>query len=149
MDSTTPARARPRRRLPRTLAAALVCSATSALLAGCGAPAPRQHAARDAAAAFERALAGSDYPAACELLAPGTREQLEQEEKRPCAEALPGADVPRGGSVRGTEVYGRQALLRLSADTLFLSQFRGGWKVVAAGCTPRPDRPYRCTLRGE
>ncbi|GLX22006.1 hypothetical protein [Streptomyces lavendulae] len=147
MDGTT----RPgRRRRTRALAAALACCAgAAALLTGCGAPASRQDGARDAAAAFERALAGSDHAGACALLAPGTREELERQEETPCARALPGARLPHGGPVRGTEVYGRQALLRLAADTLFLSQFRGGWKVVAAGCTPRQDLPYRCTLKGE
>ncbi|MFE5620542.1 hypothetical protein ACFQ8S_00475 [Streptomyces virginiae] len=33
------------------------------------------------------------------------------------------------------DVYGRQAMVRLSGDTLFLPQFGKGWKVVAAGCT--------------
>ncbi|MFF4006839.1 hypothetical protein [Streptomyces sp. NPDC001717] len=46
------------------------------------------------------------------------------------------------------EAYGRQALMRMSGDTLFLAQFTGGGKAVAAGCTPRPDKPYRCLLKG-
>ncbi|MEW2587149.1 hypothetical protein [Streptomyces virginiae] len=44
------------------------------------------------------------------------------------------------------EVYGRQAMVRLSGHTLFLSQCGKGWKVVAAGCTPRPDRPFDCQV---
>ncbi|MFD0355305.1 hypothetical protein ACFVHW_16455 [Streptomyces sp. NPDC127110] len=147
MDGTTPP-GRGRRARPRATALAC-CAGAAVLLAGCGAPAPRQDAARDAAAAFERALGGSDHAGACALLAPGTREELERQEGMPCARALPGTRLPHGGPVRGTEVYGRQAMLRLAADTLFLSQFRGGWKVVAAGCTPRRDLPYRCTLKGE
>jgi hypothetical protein len=31
---------------------------------------------------------------------------------------------------------------------VFLAAFPGGWRVVAAGCTPRGDRPYDCTLQG-
>ncbi|WP_241253492.1 hypothetical protein [Streptomyces sp. W1SF4] len=147
MDGTTrPGRAR---RAPALATALACCAGAAAVLAGCGAPAPRQDAARDAAAAFERALKASDYARACALLAPGTRQELEQQEEAPCARALPEARLPHGGPVRATEVYGRQALLRLAADTLFLSQFRGGWKVVAAGCTARQDLPYRCTLKGE
>ena len=33
-------------------------------------------------------------------------------------------------------------------DTVFLATFPGGWRVVAAGCTPRGDRPYDCTVAG-
>ncbi|GHE27624.1 DUF6766 family protein [Streptomyces hydrogenans] len=35
-------------------------------------------------------------------------------------------------------------MVRLRGDALFLSQFDAGWKVVAAGCTPRPDMPFDC-----
>ncbi|MBT2451410.1 hypothetical protein J7F03_30965 [Streptomyces sp. ISL-43] len=104
--------------------------------------------ARQAGRAFEQALAGADYVRACALLAPQTRQQLEEDRHKPCAPALQGQELPQAGQVRGTEVYGRQALLRLLNDTLFLSQFTGGWKVVAAGCTPQGDQPYRCSLKG-
>ncbi|MFJ6938660.1 hypothetical protein [Streptomyces sp. NPDC101132] len=148
MDTTAGAPPPPAASRPRRLGPVLGCAAAAVLLAGCGAPASRQNAAREAGAAFERALAAGDHAAACALLAPVTRTRLEEQEERPCAAALGDQDLPRGGAVHGTEVYGRQALLRLTADTLFLSQFRGGWKVVAAGCEPRPDLPYRCTVEG-
>ncbi|GHE56522.1 hypothetical protein [Streptomyces vinaceus] len=50
--------------------------------------------------------------------------------------------------MRATQVYGRQALLRMARDTLFLSQFNDGWKIVGAGCEPQADMPYRCSLKG-
>ncbi|MCB5164274.1 hypothetical protein LG634_05400 [Streptomyces bambusae] len=128
---------------------ALAGAAAAVLLAGCGAPAGRRDGARDAGAAFERALAAADHRAACALLVPATRARLEQDESKPCPDALPGQHLPQGGAVRTTEVYGRQALLKLTADTLFLSQFRGGWKVAAAGCTPRGEQPYSCTVEGQ
>ncbi|MGW6613252.1 hypothetical protein ACWGA0_07305 [Streptomyces erythrochromogenes] len=76
-------------------------------------------------------------PAACRLLAPEMRGQLEQDRKKTCGEAMGEEELPQAGAVRTTEVYGRQAMLRLVGDALFLSQFSGGWKVVAAGCTPQ------------
>ncbi|MBT2407611.1 hypothetical protein J7I97_25940 [Streptomyces sp. ISL-87] len=94
-------------------------------------------------------MASGDYTAACELLAPQSREQLEEDEKKKCAPALQGQDLRHGGAVRGSDVYGRQARLRLEDDTLFLSQFNGGWKVVAAGCTWQSGKPYSCSVRGE
>ncbi|QES47254.1 hypothetical protein DEJ50_04825 [Streptomyces venezuelae] len=50
--------------------------------------------------------------------------------------------------IREAEAYGRQAIVRMAGDTLFLSLFTAGWKVVAAGCTPRPGRPYDCLIKG-
>ncbi|MFJ7065765.1 hypothetical protein [Streptomyces sp. NPDC101115] len=124
-----------------------VCAA-AVLAAGCGAPAARVDGARTAGEGFERALAAGDDEAACRLLAPATLEQLEQDEGKACAEALGGEELPKAGVVRATEVYGRQAVLRLDGDTLFLSQFDAGWRVVAAGCSPQGERPYQCVLKG-
>ncbi|MCX5613390.1 hypothetical protein OHB39_38675 [Streptomyces sp. NBC_00047] len=139
----------PGRRIRRSLPVlTLLAAAAVAVLCGCGAPAPRLDAARQVGAAFEQALADADYPRACALLAPQTRQQLEDDESKPCGLALQGQDLPTAGEVQGTQVYGRQALLRLREDTLFLSQFDDGWKVVAAGCTPEADKPYRCSLKG-
>ncbi|WP_189111633.1 hypothetical protein [Streptomyces camponoticapitis] len=46
------------------------------------------------------------------------------------------------------DVFGRQARAVLVSDTLFLSQFPDGWKVVPAGCEPHPGHPYRCSVKG-
>ncbi|EFL13263.1 conserved hypothetical protein [Streptomyces sp. C] len=104
--------------------------------------------ARDAGRAFEQALGAQDYGAACGLLAPETRAQLEEDEAQVCAKALEGQQLPAPGAVDGVEVYGHQALVRAEGETLFLSQLTGGWRVVAAGCTPQEDKPYKCTVKG-
>ncbi|MEU5576193.1 hypothetical protein ABZ791_03245 [Streptomyces huasconensis] len=63
----------------------------------------------------------------CAAPAPGTRDELEHSSELPCPEAsLPLTD----------------------RDTLFLSSFPGGWKAIAAGCTPRPEKPYQCRIKG-
>lgn len=135
----------PRRGRAVTVVAAV---AVAGVLCGCGAPAARVESARQAGRDFEQALADADYAKACALLAPQTRQQLESDEKKPCGTALRGEELPAAGPVRGADVYGRQARVRLRSDTLFLSQFRDGWKVVAAGCTPQGDQPYRCSMKG-
>ncbi|MFE9462675.1 hypothetical protein ACFYNW_03170 [Streptomyces virginiae] len=117
-------------------------------LAGCGASGARVDGARDAGRAFEQALASRDYRAACGLLAPETRTQLEEDEKQACAKALEEQELPVPGAAAGAEVYGRQALVHAGGETLFLSQFTGGWRVVAAGCTPQEDKPYQCVVKG-
>ncbi|KIF01341.1 hypothetical protein PL81_36115 [Streptomyces sp. RSD-27] len=122
--------------------------AAVALAAGCGAPAVRVDGARAAGEGFERALTAGDDEAACRLLAPATRQQVEQDEGKACTKALGRKELPKAGGVRTTEVYGRQAMLRLDGDTLFLSQFDAGWRVVAAGCSPQGERPYQCVLKG-
>ncbi|MFE9636118.1 hypothetical protein [Streptomyces sp. NPDC006463] len=132
----------------RAVRIGLCACVVGALLAGCGASAVRVDGARAAGEGFERFLAAGDHAAACRLLAPQTRGQLEQDEQKGCAEALGAEELPRTGAVRTTEVYGRQAMLRLDGDTLFLSQFSSGWKIVAAGCTPQGERPYQCVLKG-
>ncbi|MBT2470633.1 hypothetical protein J7E97_22885 [Streptomyces sp. ISL-66] len=104
--------------------------------------------AQSAGEAFVRALSAGENEKACRLLAPETLRQLQDDEQKPCAQALTGEELPRSGAVLATEVYGRQAMLRLDGDTVFLSRFSGGWKVVAAGCTPQGEQPYQCTLKG-
>ncbi|WP_234308363.1 hypothetical protein [Streptomyces sp. NRRL F-4428] len=108
----------------------------------------RVDGARDAARAFEQALSLRDYTGACRLLAPATRAQLEQDGKQACARALGSEELPVSAALGATEVYGRMALVRAEGDTLFLSLFTGGWRVVAAGCTPRGGAPYQCLVKG-
>ncbi|WP_086785134.1 hypothetical protein [Streptomyces caniscabiei] len=131
---------------------AVAAGAVLLLTAGCGSVEERRTAARDAAVDFERALGAEDGVAVCAVLAPGVRDEVEQSSGAPCEEAVLEEDVPfvaaAGDAVGGVDVAGRQARVEFRADTLFLSRFSDGWKVVAAGCTPRPERPYRCLLKG-
>ncbi|MFK8906180.1 hypothetical protein [Streptomyces sp. YS-3] len=135
--------------LRRGVATAVCAGVIGALLTACGATSGRVDGARDAGRAFQRAVAARDYPAACGLLAPRTRQQLEEDEKQRCGQALGGQQLPTAAPAGSPEVYGRQASLDAGGQKLFLSQFRAGWKVVAAGCTPRGgDKPYRCVVKG-
>jgi hypothetical protein len=117
---------------------AFILGATVAMLAGCAAT-ERPDVERVATA-----FAEGDPTARCSLLAPATVAALERE--GPCAAATGAA--PQGGQVLDTAVWGDEAQVRLSGDTLFLTRTGAGWKVVAAGCTPDGDRPYVCLLEG-
>ncbi|MGW7412322.1 hypothetical protein [Streptomyces sp. NPDC054863] len=117
-------------------------------LAACGGTGGRSAGARAAATAFEEALAGGDHVAMCAALAPDTRGEVQDSERKPCVEVIGEQGLPAGGPVGAVDVYGRQARAVLASDTLFLSQFPDGWKVVAAGCRPRSGRPYQCSVKG-
>jgi hypothetical protein len=39
-------------------------------------------------------------------------------------------------------------MVRLSGQAVFLAMFPGGWRVVAAGCQSRGERPYDCVVDG-
>ncbi len=130
-----------RRRLPALLPVLL--------LAGCGAPQGVTGAATDAAQRMLAAAAAGDGAAACALLAPDTVSELEDSAGTPCEQAIGDAGLPAPGPVRSADVYGQRAIVVTDADTLFLGAFEGGWRVVAAGCSPRgDDRPYDCELTG-
>jgi hypothetical protein len=121
---------------------------TAPVAAGCASVGDRGQAADDVAVRFMTAVAGRDGAAACALLAPATAEDVSDTGEKPCAEAVLDEQLPAPGTVTGTDVYGQWAQVRLTDDTLFLAVFPEGWRVVAAGCTPRPERPYDCVLQG-
>lgn len=131
-------------RLGAWVVAALPVLAT----AGCG----QIEEQADAVAAVVRRLGAAvragDGAAACELLAPDTRSELEQSAGQTCAQAVGQQGLPGSGTVTTVDVYGQWARAVTSDDTLFLGAFGDGWRVVAAGCTSRgEDRPYDCTLQ--
>jgi uncharacterized protein YceK len=127
-----------------------VIAATALLvtLGGCSAVADRAEAADGVALRMLQAVDDKDGEGACAVLAPETAAELVQSADKPCAQAVLDEDLPSPGEVTGTDVYGQWAQVRLSDDTLFLAVFPDGWRVVAAGCTSRGERPYDCTLQG-
>jgi hypothetical protein len=130
-------------RIPGTLLLACVA------LAGCGA----SDRAPDAAAVAERfheAIGRQDGEAACSELAEETKTRLEQQEGRPCEEAIVELELPGEGRTVRTSVYVRSASVGLAAGgETFLDEFSDGWKVSAAGCEPTaPNLPYDCELEG-
>jgi hypothetical protein len=119
------------------------------VLAACG-TADRE---RDAAAVTERfhaALEAGDGQAACEELSEETASKLEQQERKPCEEAIVGLELPKGGTVAFKHVEMRSAYTALdSGGTDFLDEGPEGWRISAAGCEPTgSDRPYECELEG-
>ncbi|MBE3012943.1 hypothetical protein IL992_27705 [Microbispora sp. NEAU-D428] len=77
---------------------------------------------------------------ACLLLAPRAARSLDDCEKQIVSAGL------RAGAVRGVDVWGDEARVRVDGDTLFLHRFPDGWRVRAAGCEPRPEQPYECEV---
>lgn len=118
------------------------------VLSGCAGQGSAENAnAAAAALAFSQSIESASGEA-CDLLAPETRKALEESEG-PCAGALPDHLDPAAGPAGSTEVYGKDAVVRLPTDTIFLARFADGWRVTAAGCTRQQDgRPYDCTVEG-
>ena len=83
----------------------------------------------------------------CDLLAPATRAALEESESAPCAGVLEGVPL-EGGSVESVEIWGGNAQVELTGDTVFLTETTTGWRVTSAACTPRAEAPYDCEVEG-
>ena len=129
-----------RRRSDRVLA---ILGVGAALLAGCASS--HEPEVERVATTFEDTSA--DPGARCDLLIPATLAAFEKSASAPCAEAI--ADLPlEGGTVESVEIWGGDAQVKLSGDTLFLSETSAGWRVTSAACTPQADAPYDCEVDG-
>jgi len=111
-----------------------------------------QHAATDTAVRLLTSVRDGNGADACALLAPETAARLESSSGQSCAQAIGDEDLPDPGPVTGVTVDGQWAKVAVTAGdndgTVFLAMFRGGWRVVAAGCRPRGEQPYDCSLEG-
>jgi hypothetical protein len=133
------------RPLHRPARAAVATAVLGLALAGC-APAGQAEASA-VGADFQTALRDHDTGTACRLLSDEARHRLESSSGQPCVQALARLDLPTGG-VRSLQVWGGNSQVLLDPGVLFLAEFRTGWKVTAAGCRPRQDRPYDCLVAG-
>ncbi|WP_239143195.1 hypothetical protein [Actinoplanes philippinensis] len=114
------------------------------LTAGCASVEQRSGAAEETARRFLQAAAGGDGQAACDALAPETERQIDA----PCARTIVDEALTAPSDQADSQVYGQRALVRFTGDTVFLAVFPDGWRVVAAGCVPRGERPYDCAVQG-
>lgn len=105
-------------------------------------------AAQDVAVRFYEAVEDGQGAAACGLLAPESRREIEQSTRAPCAQALLSDDIPAPGRVVETDRFGNQAQVRFDHDTAFVAEFDDGWKLVVAGRNPQEPQPYDCTISG-
>jgi hypothetical protein len=119
----------------------------AALGAGCGAS-DRAPAAAATVERFQTALEADDGEAACEQLDEDTSSKLEQQQGKPCEEAILDLELPAGGAPAKTSVYVTSASVTLDEGaTLFLDEAPEGWQIAAAGCRPTaPELPLDCEL---
>ena len=97
------------------------------------------------ATAFEN---GSGNPEGrCDLLAPATLKAFEKDQTASCRNAVAHLSLD-GGTVTKVEIWGGDAQVRMSGDTLFLTETGAGWRVTAAGCRPQGNAPYDCEVKG-
>jgi hypothetical protein len=114
----------------------LVCLAT----AGCARSDDRAEAT-GVAERFFSAISAGDGAAACAQLSPETRKKLEQDEQKPCREAIGGPRI-EPGALEGVEVFSTNAKADLAnGDSAFLSLTKAGWRLSAAGCKPAEGSP--------
>jgi hypothetical protein len=130
----------------RAFATALLCG-LAVLVAGCGTT-ERADDVRAVAERFQSALDEGDGAAACAELSEETSQALEQQEGKPCEDAILEVELPDGTELGDAEVEVTSAAVPvLEGGTLFLDEGPGGWEISAAGCRPTAgDLPFDCAL---
>jgi len=133
----------------------LVVAAAAALLLGGCAASPGGADADAVVHEFYAAVADDDGDAACALLAPSALENLEDDTGEPCPDAVLAGDVGTtlverapAGPATSVHVAGRAAQVVLPDDVTFLTVDGDSWRLTAAGCDARPQRPYDCVIEG-
>jgi hypothetical protein len=98
---------------------------------------------------YAEALAGQDGAGACAVLAPPTRSELEESSGKSCDKAVLDEAVTDLGSLEDVRAYGTMAEARFDRDTVFLTRYQSGWRVLAAACKPpKGAGAYDCQVQG-
>ena len=116
------------------------------LVSGCASGQERD--VTEVSARFYQAVSEHDGAAACDVLAPKTKSEVEKSAKKPCEQAILEEDIPSATNPHSIKAFGTMAMVDFADETVFLSRFQGGWKVMAAGCTKQPNHPYDCQIQG-
>jgi hypothetical protein len=115
------------------------------LLSACGGS--QDEPAASAAQQLLAAASDGDGAAACDVLDPAVRSELEEQSGKPCEQAVLEEDLGADtGEVSVVDVYEAMARVVVGAQTVFLSRYDGSWKVVAAACRPVAGQPYDCSI---
>ena len=131
-------------RVKMSLLVGLLLAAT---VSGCGSA--QQAAVESTAVRFYTAVQGGDGAGACDLLAPRTKSDLEQSAGKACDAAILEEDIPAVGTPQTTQVFGTSGRVDFGNEKAFMARFQGGWKLMAAACTPqRQAQPYDCRISG-
>lgn len=125
-------------------AAVAVVTGACLVLAGCSSM--QQAEVEQVATTFEDPAA--DAQTRCDLLAPATLIAFEQDESASCTEAIAEVPLGGGGEIESVEIWGGDAQVRMTGDTLFLTETRAGWRITAAACEERDEAPYECGVEG-
>lgn len=128
------------RRMVRLVAAVIVAGGAAG---GCAVSADGK-GVRAAAAEFFAAVQHGDGERACATLVPEAARSLESGGSS-CAEEIGKLGLD-GGDIANVQVWGDSAQVAVGTDMVFLTRWGSGWKVSAAGCTPRTGRPYQCEV---
>lgn len=118
------------------------------LLSGCDSRSGDRNQATETVTGFLAAVEQGDGERACALLSEATRQTLEDEEGKPCAEAVTTLDLKPSPAVE-TDVYLTSAEVHLQdGQNAFLDETAGQWRISAAGCRPEPgeEAPQSCEV---
>ena len=118
-------------------------------LAGCGRSGDHAQAT-EVTERFFAAVGSGDGATACAQLSTDTRKALEDDERKPCREAIGGLRIDPGSPVK-VALYLTNAKADLdNGESAFLSQTAEGWRLSAVGCKPGDgpptDAPMDCEL---
>lgn len=136
----------------RSLGLALCTAGLLLAVTACGGSGPAPDGAEETAESFYAALENGDYGRACGMLAPATLEGVQQSENggdQICADGLRAVSLQDPGEPLSAQAFGRNAQVEFGSETVFLTLSSSNWKVMAAGCTARGDRPYSCRVEGD